>query len=115
MSIDTITTDNYYRQLFEKKLENAVEEVERIKNKPLQTGANAYTQKQWDAFIQDYDRFSERAREQMRARHEKQYEKQLEQEERAREAVMEDYLEAVESAKRLRAKERKEATKEEYL
>lgn len=109
----TMSSENYYRQLLEKKQEDACEELEKAQNTPVQTGAEKYTQKQWNSFLKDYDELTERAREEMRIRHEKQYEEQLEREERAREAVMEDYLEAVNEAKRKRSKEMQEQRLEE--
>ncbi len=84
--------------------DNAEEEV-------IQTGSNAYTQKQWNGMLKNFDEIAEKSREEMRNRHEKQYEKQLEREERAREAVMEDYIEAVQEAKRNRARQ----LQEQYL
>lgn len=109
----TMSSENHYRQLLEKKQEDACEELEKAQNTPVQTGAEKYTQKQWNSFLKDYDELTERAREEMRIRHEKQYEEQLEREERAREAVMEDYLEAVNEAKRKRSKEMQEQLLEE--
>ncbi|MBQ8625822.1 MAG: hypothetical protein IJ419_06660 [Agathobacter sp.] len=109
----TMSPENYYRQLLEKKQEDACEELEKAQNTPVQTGAEKYTQKQWNSFLKDYDELTERAREEMRIRHEKQYEEQLEREERARAAVMKDYLEAVNEAKRKRSKEMQEQLLEE--
>ena len=110
----TMSSENYYRQLLEKKQEDACEELEKAQNTPIQTGAEKYTQKQWNSFLKDYDALTERAREEMRIRHEKQYEEQLEREERAREAVMEDYIEAANEAKRNRAKEMQEQNLKEF-
>ena len=109
----TMSPENYYRQLLEKKQEDACEELEKAQNTPVQTGAEKYTQKQWNSFLKDYDELTERAREEMRICHEKQYEEQLEREERARAAVMKDYLEAVNEAKRKRSKEMQEQLLEE--
>lgn len=110
----TMSSENYYRQLLEKKQEDACEELEKAQNTPIQTGAEKYTQKQWNSFLKDYDALTERAREEMRIRHEKQYEEQLEREERTREAVMEDYIEAANEAKRNRAKEMQEENLKEF-
>lgn len=108
----TKSTEEYYRQLLKEKQENATEELEKAQGKPVQTGSEKFTQKQWNSFLKDYDELTEYAREEMRLRHEKQYEKQLEREERAREAVKEDYLEAVQEAKRNRARELQELNEE---
>ena len=108
----TQSTESYYRQLLEEKKESATEELEKAQGKPVQTGSEKFTQKQWNSFLKDYDELTEYAREEMRLRHEKQYEKQLEREERAREAVKEDYLEAVQEVKRNRAKELQELNEE---
>ncbi len=106
--------EDYYRQLLEKKSAESDKESEKMQNTPLQTGAKKFTQKQWKSFLEDYDELTEYARKEMRIRHEKQYEEQLERMERAQEAVMEDYIEAVNEAKRNRAKERQKMDLEEY-
>lgn len=110
----TMSTENYYRQLLKQKQESVAEELEKAQSKPVQTGSEKFTQKQWNSFLKDYDELAEYAREEMRLRHEKQYEKQIEREERAREAVKEDYLEAVQEAKRNRARELQELRETEW-
>lgn len=108
---EKIQTEEYYKELLEKKKEEQEAIQDRSEDAVIQTGASSYTQKQWNSMLKNFDEIAENSREEMRIRHEKMYEKQIEREERARNAVMENYIKVVQEAKRNRERQ----LQEQYL
>lgn len=103
---DVLLTGETYKKILEEKLEEQREVMQNgSTEEAVRSGSRAYTTKEWNGVLANFDAAAEHLREQMRLEHQKRYEEQLQK--------MEDARERLTKANILEGVYRYEATEEE--